>query len=117
MVKTKQQKRPNKRSVIFGQGPTLPIANVTAVDATAPSTVKVTFDSPVQIQDTNLPQTWLFGTGNFHAVSITSFDAVSYTFVVNGTIAAAQDYVITPNDPAARIPGGGYVAGSAGAMT
>lgn len=117
MVKGKQQRRPNKRSVIFGQGPTLPSANVTAVDGTAPSTVKVTFDSPVQIQEGNLPLTWLFGTGNFHAISITAFDALSYTFIVNGTIAASQDYVITANDPAARIPGGGYVAGSNGTMT
>lgn len=116
MVKTKPQRRRDKRSIVFGNGPTLPTANVTAVKFIDGTHVKVTFDSPVQIASNVLPENWLFGTGNFSAIAITAFDALSYTFQVDGTVAAAQDYVITANDPAARTPGGGYVAGSTGTI-
>jgi hypothetical protein len=116
MIKAKQQRRTDKRRITQGNGPTLPTAEVTAVNFVDGTHAKVTFDSPVQIASNRMPTTWLFGTGNFSPLSISAFDATSYTFLVDGTIVAAQDYSIGANDPAARTPGGGYVGASAGTI-
>lgn len=116
MVKGKQQRRVNRKKVQIGTLPTAPIVGVDSVTATAPSTVTIVFDSPVQIASTNLPASWVFGTGNHHIASLVSGSGTSWVFLVDGTIAAAQVYAIAGNDPAARTSTGGYVGSAAGTM-
>ena len=116
MIKAKQQRRVNRKKVQIGSLPTAPIISVVSVTATAPSTVDIVFDSPVNIASDNLPTSWKFGTGLFPISAIVTGSGTAWTFIVTGVIAAAQIYAIAGNDPAARTSTGGYVGSSAGSM-
>lgn len=117
MIKAKQQRRVNRKTVQTGTLPTAPIVSVVSVTATAPSTVTIVFNSAVQVSSDNLPTSWIFGTGSHHISSLTSGAGNTWVFVVDGTIAAAQVYAIAGNDPAVRTSTGGYVGSHSGVMS
>jgi hypothetical protein len=114
MVRTKQQRRRDRKRGDPNSPPPPALANVTAV-VHGTDQVTVTTDGPIQIDPTVLPTSWLF---NAHAV--TSFISSTGTVTVlgvAGTVAASEPYVIGAQDGAVRTPSGGYVAGSSGVMT
>lgn len=116
MVKTKQQRRRNRR--LGDKAVPSPIATATVTSAVhGTSAVTLTFSGPVQIDPAVLPTTWTFGTTPRHIISIESAAPTVLTFGVSGTVAAMDPYVIGGLDPAARTTTGGYIAGSAGELT
>ena len=116
MIRTKQQRRVNRRAKQKALPIPPPNANVvSALHGT--SAVTVTFDSPVQISAGNLPTLWTFGATPRAITGITSATNTVYVFALDGTVAAADPYVIGAGDPAARTPTGGYVAATDGTLT
>ena len=117
MIKGKQQRRVDRKSVQTGTLPTAPLVGVVSVKATAPSLVDIVFEATVNISADRLPTSWKFGTGLHAITAINSGSGTTWSFTVGGTIASAQPYLIAGNDPAARTATGGYVASAAGSMT
>jgi len=116
VVKAKQQRKRDVRKVDSSNPPPTPMQNVVSVTASGGSQVTVVFNGIVQIMGSNLPQTWVFGTGNRKITAIVSSTGSSYVFTVDGTVAATQVYSMPGSDPAARTPLGGYVASSSGVL-
>lgn len=116
MVKTKQQRRRDRKLADLAASLPQSLAVVTSVEVPTGTRVKVNFAGQIMMKGTTPPQTWLFGTGNQVAASIFAIGPTSITFTMPGTVAAGQPYAIDPYDPAVRTPTGGYVGGSTGDM-
>ena len=116
MVKTKQQRRRDRK--LQDPAITLPqsLVAVTSVETPAITRVTVNFASQVQMSGTTPPQSWVFGTGNQVPVSVFARTPMSITFTLPGTVAVGQPYTIQPYDPAVRTLTGGYVAASTGVL-
>lgn len=115
MVKAKQQRRRNRRKIDASNPPPFPSGQVSNV-IHGTSECTVVFTTGVMIAPDALPQTWTFGTTPRHITSIVSATPTQYVFGLNGTVAAADPYVIGPYDPAARTTSGGYIAAGSGEM-
>lgn len=115
MVKTKQQRRRDRKRLDPGSPPVTTLVTVTSVTH-GTSQVTVVFASQVLISPSQLPTTWLYGTANRTITSIVSTDGVTYVFGLSGTAASGEPYAMQGQDPAARTPSGGYVAAKAGVL-
>lgn len=114
MIRSKQQRRRDRRKIDNANPPLTPMATVVSVVASGASQVTVTFNSVVQLDPGNLPQSWKFGTGAHLATNAETANGIVWILPVAGTVAAAQVYTMPGSDPAARTPLGGYVATSNG---
>lgn len=117
MVRTKQQRKRNRRRPDASQPPVQSLTDVDSVEASGATEVTITFASPVMISPGNLPTSWVFGTANRTLTVLVSSTGTVYVFTTSGSVAAAQTYSMPGYDPAARTTSGGYVADSSGTMT
>lgn len=113
MVRTKQQRKRNRRK----QDPadTIPpaLANVVSVTASA-GAAHVVFDSPIQIAPGVFPSSWKIAT---HPVSsAVQTGPLTATMMTGTTIIATDAYVFPAFDPAVRTPTGGWVAAKSGTV-
>ena len=116
MIRTKQQRRRDRRTIDKANAPLTPMTGVVSVTASGASQVTVLFAGPVQISSGNLPLTWHYGTTPRTITSIVSTDGTSYVFGLSGTAASTEAYAMPGSDPAARTPLGGYVSSSTGVI-
>src|SRR5580765_5309869 len=111
MVKTKQQRRRDRKLPDLALSMPPSLVPVTSVEVPTITRVKVNFASQIMLKSTLPPQTWTFGTSGQVPTSVFAQTPTSLTFTLPGTTAVGQPYNIAPLDPAVRTPTGGYVAG------
>lgn len=116
MIRTKQQRRRNRRKIDQASPPAVPNATVLTVTVTGGTQVTIVFDQAVMISGSSLPTSWTFGTGAHAITALVSTTGTSYVFTVGGSVASSQVYAMPGNDPAARTSGGGFVSTSNGVM-
>jgi hypothetical protein len=115
MIRTKQQRRRNRKLADKASPPPQATASVTTV-LHGTNQVTVTFTAPVMISADNLPTTWLFGTANRTVESLVSATPTVVVLGLSGAVAATEAYTIGAFDPAVRTTTGGYIAGRTGVI-
>lgn len=113
MVKTKQQRRRNRRKGDPANPAPPSFINVISVSPAAGAAI-VVFSGPVQLGVGLVPSTWVIA-GNPIATAA-PLSPTSITLTTIAPIIATNTYSFPGQDPALRTSSGGYVAGSTGAV-